>query len=182
MQHHLKNSCMKTSTTCMWNEEFVSTQTDSSCRLLPSPRVALSFSQPFPSAGTSCRSAAASAHTRLEETRGSLAVPSRGQSSGRILESQSCPLPEWLFSAQPQHAELSDVWSLFAIPMHSARPISSLGFSALWSTARSKERLYKITLAAFCSRRQVLQYFLKKDKGYLLSSLSNPMHIPWCPD
>lgn len=39
-----------------------------------------------------------------------------------------------------------------------------------------KNQLYKIMLLTFCSRRWFLQHFLKKYRGYFLSSLSNPIY------
>lgn len=176
--------------TCMWNEEFVAIQTDSSCRLLPSPRVALSFSQPFPSAGTSCRSAAASATPGWRKQGAARLSPAEdnrqagpGRSNGPWNPTRALCL-SGVFSSDPKCMRtvcclISSVCSADAQCTSYFFPVH-LVFQHSGAAPEVKNQLYKITLTAFCSRRQVLQYFLEKCKWYFLSSLSNPMHISRC--
>lgn len=78
------------------------------------------------------------------------------------------PLPAWLLSAQSPNAELPDVWSLFAMWMHTARPVCSLGFSALWSTAKSKGPAPQNNTCSFLFQKASSSIFLTETQRVFL--------------
>lgn len=129
-QHYLKNSCMQTSTwpACEMRSLLLYKRIAPAGCCLP---LGLHFH--FPSLSHLPALVAALQQPRQTpdwRERGaawlSPAEDSRQAGPGRS-RCHSCPLLERLFSAQSQNAwELSDVWSLFAMPMHTAHAVSSL--------------------------------------------------------